>query len=60
MTTFTLIHIALATDGTVLAHFLNSADASAYCRDHECTHLPFNTANRDGEAAPAVGTIYRA
>lgn len=56
----TLIHLALAENGTVMAHFVESSHASAYCTAHGYLHMPYNLANRGGEPAPLVGTIYRA
>lgn len=56
----TMIHIALAENGTVMAHFVESGHASAYCTANGYTHLPYNLANRGSEPAPLVGTIYRA
>jgi len=55
-----LIHIALALDGTVMAHFLNATDAAGFCRAKSLTHLPFNLNNREHAPAPLVGTVYRA
>ncbi|MBF5006022.1 hypothetical protein [Diaphorobacter caeni] len=55
-----IIHIALAQDGTVVAHFINDEDAAQFCRAKDLTHVPFNLRNRDGAPAPLVGTTYRA
>ncbi len=55
-----IIHIALAQDGTVVAHFMNDDDAAQFCRANDLTHVPFNLKNRDGQPAPLVGTVYRA
>lgn len=56
----TLIHMALASDGTVVAHFLEAADAASFCTARGLTHVPYNLTNRDGVPAPVVGSIYRA
>lgn len=56
----TLIPIALALDGTVVAHFMDSADAATFCSAKGLTHVPYNLKNRDGAPAPVVGSIYRA
>lgn len=57
----TLIHIALDLNGTVLAHFLRAEDCAAFCENGvKYTHMPFNLENRDKQAAPPVGTVYRA
>lgn len=55
----TLIHMALALDGTVVAHFMDSADAAAFCLAKDLTHVPYNLKNREGAPAPVVGSIYR-
>lgn len=54
----TLIHIALGLDGTVVAHFKDSADAAEFCDAKGLTHLPYNLKNREGAPAPLVGTVY--
>jgi hypothetical protein len=56
----TIIHLALAADGLVLAHFARSADAAAFCAAKSLTHVPYNTANRENLPAPVVGSVYRA
>jgi len=56
----TIIHIALALDGTVVAHFKKCEHAAAFCAAHKLTHMPFNLKNRDAMPAPTVGTVYRA
>ena len=56
----TLIHMALASDGTVVAHFMDSADAAAFCTAKELPHVPYNLTNRNGVPAPVVGSIYHA
>lgn len=57
----TLIYLALDLNGAVLAHFSRSEDCSAFCEQGvKYTHMPFNFENRDKQAAPLVGTIYRA
>jgi hypothetical protein len=55
----TLVHLALADDGLVLAHFARSEDADAYCSANYLTHVPYNMANRESAPAPLVGTVYR-
>ncbi|MDO9148334.1 MAG: hypothetical protein Q7U52_11850 [Hydrogenophaga sp.] len=55
-----IVHLALAADGLVLAHFARSADAAAFCSAHGLTHVPYNTANREQAPAPLVGTVYHA
>lgn len=55
-----LIHMALALDGTVVAHFMDAADAAAFCSTKGLTHVPYNLRNRDGAPAPVVGSVYRA
>lgn len=56
----TIVHLALAADGLVLAHFARSTDAAAFCSAQGLTHVPYSTANREQTAAPLVGTVYRA
>jgi hypothetical protein len=56
----TIVHLALAADGFVLAHFARAEDAAAFCSAQSLTHVPYNTANRDQAPAPLVGTVYRA
>lgn len=56
----TIVHLALAADGLVLAHFARAADAAAFCSAHDLTHVPYNTANRERAPAPLVGTVCRA
>ena len=56
----TLIHLALAIDGLVMAQFSDSQHAAEYCAAHGLTHVPYNLANREKSPAPLVGTIYRA
>ena len=53
-----LVHMALANDGTVVAHFMKSEDAREFCDKKNLCHVPYNTANRDREPAPLVGTKY--
>lgn len=37
----TLIHLAIALNGTVIAHFVNSEDAAAFCAEKSMpTELP--------------------
>lgn len=55
----TIVHLALAADGLVLAHFARREDAAAYCSVQGLTHVPFNTANRESAPAPLVGSVYR-
>lgn len=55
-----LIHLALAIDGLVMAHFADSQHAADYCKAHALTHVPFNLNNRDKAPAPLVGTVYHA
>lgn len=55
-----LIHLALASDGLVMAQFAESQHAADYCRAHGLTHVPYNLGNREQAPAPLVGTIYRA
>lgn len=50
-----LIHLAIALNGTVIAHFMNSEDAAAFCAEKGRTHVPYNPNNRDGAPTPAVG-----
>lgn len=52
-----MTHLALNPAGLVVAHFLSSSDAAAYCSAWGCTHLPFNSRVH---AVPAVGSTYRA
>lgn len=54
-----LIHIALADNGTVMAHFVDERDAADYCAARGYLHVPYNLRNRDSEPAPLVGTVYR-
>lgn len=54
-----MVHMVLDFTGLVLAHFLESEDAAAYCRGQERTHVPYNLRNSDGMPAPLVGTVYR-
>lgn len=56
----TIVHLALAADGLVLAHFARSADAAAFCSAQGLNHVPYNTANSEQAPAPLVGTVYRA
>ena len=56
----TFIHLALASDGTVMAHFSLASHASKFCFDNDCTHVPYNLNNRDREPAPLVGAVYKA
>lgn len=56
----TIVHLALAADGLVLAHFARSADAAEFCSAQGLIHVPYNTANREQAPAPLVGTVYRA
>ena len=55
-----MIHLALAADDTVMAHFAESGDAAEYCFDNGYTHVPHNLNNRDRVPAPLVGTVYKA
>jgi len=55
----TIVHLALAADGLVLAHFARAADAADFCAAQNLTHVPYNTTNRDQAPAPLVGTVYR-
>lgn len=55
-----MIHLALASDGIVMANFSLSSDAAEYCLRNDYAHVPYNLHNRDGVPAPLVGTIYRA
>ena len=55
-----LIHIALALDGTVVAHFMNWTDSAEFCSAKGLTNMAYNLNNRDGEPAPLVGSIDRA
>lgn len=56
----TLIHLAIALNGTVIAHFMNSEDAAAFCAEKGHMHVPYNPNNRDGAPTPAVGSRYKA
>jgi hypothetical protein len=56
----TIVHLALAADGLVLAHFARADDAATFCLAQSLTQVPYNTANRDLAPAPLVGTVYRA
>ena len=53
-------HLALDVSGFVMANFMLSEDAAAYCSAHGYCHMPFNLKNSDQEPAPLAGTIYRA
>lgn len=53
-----LIHLALATDGTVVAQFINTADCAAFCLARGLCHVPFNPDNRHGTPVPATGSRY--
>ena len=55
-----IIHLALAADGKVLAHFSDGEDAAVWCMEHGACHVPYNTENRDQAPVPLVGTVYRA
>lgn len=55
-----LIHIALSERGLVVAHFMLSEDAAAFCSAHGYCHMPYNLNNRDGAPAPLVGSVYKA
>ena len=52
-----MTHLALNPAGLVVAHFLSSSDAAAYCSAWGCAHVPFNSRVH---AVPAVGSTYRA
>lgn len=56
----TLIHMALADNGEVVAHFIKSEDAREFCATKNYCHVPFNLANRDNAPAPVVGSTYKA
>lgn len=53
-----MIHLILRADGVVIAHFLEAADAADFAERSGQLHVPFNLNNRDGSAAPLVGTRY--
>ncbi len=53
-----LVHIALAENGLVIAHFMSEADASRFCRDNGLKHLPFNL-DSEQRPAPLVGSIHK-
>lgn len=55
----THIHLALALNGTVVAHFMNFEDAASFCAAKGHAHVPYNLNNRDGAPAPAVGSFYK-
>lgn len=55
-----LVHLALAENGLVIAHFMSSADAAKFCRDNNLCHMPYNLNNHEGHPAPVVGAIYKA
>lgn len=54
-----LVHLALAENGLVIAHFMGAADASKFCLDNGLRHLAYNLGNPSGLYAPVVGSIYK-
>ena len=55
-----LVHLALAENGLVVAHFMGATDAAKFCRDNGLCHMPYNLDNREGNPAPVVGSVYKA
>jgi hypothetical protein len=55
-----LIHLALTYNFLVVAQFAVTSVAARFCEENNLYHIPFNLDNRDNEAAPLIGTVYRA
>jgi hypothetical protein len=55
-----LVHLALTYNFLVVAQFAETSDAAGFCEENNLYHIPFNLDNRDNEAAPLTGTVYRA
>ena len=54
-----IVHLALAQNGMVLAHFVESKAAADFCRARGLCHVPYSLVNRESAPAPLVGAVYR-